>query len=142
SNRQGALCGVLAMTLMVIMALPAVAAPCESLSSLKLPDATITSAQSVAAGEFSPDGERKPFKSLPAFCRVTAEIKPSKDSDIKIEVWMPLAGWNGKYQALGNGGFAGMIGYPGMAGAVSRGYAAASTDTGHAGAGTDSSWGL
>src|SRR5207302_733253 len=67
---------------------------------------------------------------------------PSKDSDIKIEVWMPLAGWNGKYQALGNGGFAGMIGYPGMAGAVSRGYAAASTDTGHAGAGTDSSWGL
>ena len=143
SIHRGAFCGVLSVALLVlIMARPAHAASCESLSNLKLTDTTITLAQPVAAGEFAPDGTRKPFKDIPAFCRVTAEIKPSKDSDIKIEVWMPLTGWNGKYQALGNGGFAGMIGYPGMAVAVSRGYATSNTDTGHTGAGTDASWGL
>src|SRR5207302_4032063 len=128
------------------MASPAFAASCESLSSLKLPDTTITSAQAVAAGAFSPSPNPGAapafFKDLPAFCRVTAVLKPSKDSDIKMEVWMPASGWNGKYQTQGNGGFAGMINYPAMAGAVSRGYATASTDTGHAGAAADASWAL
>jgi feruloyl esterase len=73
---------------------------------------------------------------------VTADIKPSADSDIKIEVWMPLTGWNGKYQGQGNGGFAGMITYQGLAGSVSRGFASASTDTGHAGSAIDASWAL
>jgi hypothetical protein len=30
-----------------------------------------------------------------SFCRVAATLKPSGDSDIKIEVWLPLSGWNG-----------------------------------------------
>ena len=29
------------------------------------------------------------------------------DSDITVELWMPLSGWNGKLQGFGNGGFAG-----------------------------------
>ena len=29
------------------------------------------------------------FADLPAFCRVAATLKPSADSDIKIEVWLP-----------------------------------------------------
>lgn len=116
----------------VITAAPAFAAPCESLSNLKLPDTTITSARTVAAGAFAaPAGA--PFKDLPAFCRVTAEVKPAKDSDIKIEVWMPITGWNGKYQGVGNGGFAGSINYLGLADAVKASYASASTDTGHTG---------
>ncbi|HEV3315496.1 MAG TPA: tannase/feruloyl esterase family alpha/beta hydrolase [Candidatus Angelobacter sp.] len=143
SINGGALCGsVLAVALFVIMTAPAFAVPCESLSSLKLADTTITAAQSIAAGAFTPTPTGNPFKDVPAFCRVIAEIKPAKDSNIKIEVWMPISGWNGKYQGLGNGGFAGMIGYPGMAVAVSRGYATAGTDTGHAGSGTDASWAL
>ncbi|HEV2962856.1 MAG TPA: tannase/feruloyl esterase family alpha/beta hydrolase [Candidatus Angelobacter sp.] len=123
----------------------AFAASCESLSSLKLPDTTIISAQSIAAGAFTPGSAPQPlFKDLPAFCRVTAELKPSKDSDIKMEVWMPVSGWNGKYEGLGNGGFAGSISivYQAMASAMSRGYAAAGTDTGHTGSATDSSWAL
>jgi feruloyl esterase len=81
------------------------------------------------------------FKQLPAFCRVAATLRPSTDSDIKIEVWMPLANWNGKFQGVGNGGLAGFI-IPtagsggierGMAEALKRGYATASTDTGHTG---------
>ena len=47
------------------------------------------------------------FKQLPAFCRVAATLRPSSDSDIKIEVWMPLADWNSKFQAVGNGGLRG-----------------------------------
>jgi feruloyl esterase len=130
--------------LVVLAAAPALAAPCESLSGLKLADTTITSAQSVAAGAFEPPAGPSPaiFKELPAFCRVTAEIKPAKDSDIKIEVWMPVRGWNGKYQGVGNGGFAGSISYPAMANAVKAGYATASTDTGHSAGGTNAAWAL
>jgi feruloyl esterase len=116
---------------------PAGAASCESLTSLTLPDTTITSAQPVAAGEFTPPAGGPPgamnFKRLPAFCRVSATLAPSKDSDIKIEVWMPASDWNGKFQAVGNGGWSGSIVYPSLGRALSNGYATASTDTGHSG---------
>lgn len=124
------------------LALPSVAATCESLAALKLPDATITSAAVVAPGAFqvpSADGKGgkakgpNPYASLPSFCRVTATLMPSKDSDIKVEVWLPSASWNGKYQAVGNGGWAGVISYTALAAAVERGYASSSTDTGHVG---------
>jgi feruloyl esterase len=80
------------------------------------------------------------YKDVPAFCRVVAEVSPTADSAIKLEVWMPASGWNGKYQGQGNGGFAGMIGYPALGAAIKRGYAAAGTDTGHAGG--DAAWAL
>jgi feruloyl esterase len=70
---------------------------------------------------------------LPAYCRVAATLTPTSDSDIKIEVWLPSEGWNGKYQAVGNGGWAGIISYPAMAAALREGYATSSTDTGHVG---------
>ena len=82
------------------------------------------------------------FKSLPAFCRVEVTGKPSADSDIKIEVWMPASGWNGRFQGQGNGGFAGDIAYVNMAMAVLHGYATAGTNTGHTGQATDASWAL
>src|SRR6185436_8329868 len=73
------------------------------------------------------------FSQLPSFCRVAATLKPSADSDIKIEVWMPTTGWNGKFLAVGNGGWSGAIVYPALAVSLQRGYATASTDTGHSG---------
>lgn len=123
-------------------AIPGFAADCESLASLKLPNTAITSAALVAPGAFqlpAADGKGgkgkgpNPYAMLPGFCRVTATLIPSKDSDIKIEVWLPLAGWNSKYQAVGNGGWAGTLSYTAMAAAVERGYASSSTDTGHVG---------
>jgi feruloyl esterase len=123
-------------------------ATCESLQALLLPNTTITLSRSVAAGGFSPPATGRgganqlpAFKELPAFCRVAATLTPSADSDIRIEVWMPLANWNGKFQGVGNGGLAGFITYTagsggiqrGMAEALKRGYAVASTDTGHVG---------
>jgi len=119
------------------IAVPAFAASCDSLASLALPDTTITSAQVVAAGQFTPPGGNgkakgaNAYKELPAFCRVAATLKPSSDSDIKIEVWLPAANWNRKLQAVGNGGWAGVISYPALADAVRAGYASVSTDTGH-----------
>jgi feruloyl esterase len=75
-----------------------------------------------------------PYTALPAFCRVAVTLTPSSDSDIRIEVWLPESStWNGKFQAVGNGGWAGTIAYPAMATALAAGYATTSTDTGHIG---------
>ncbi|HTB12180.1 MAG TPA: tannase/feruloyl esterase family alpha/beta hydrolase [Bryobacteraceae bacterium] len=121
-----------------------VAADCDKLMSLALKDATITSATLVAAGAFTPpEGPQNgPYKSLPAFCRVQGVSKPSADSQIGFEVWMPEAGWNGKYFGIGNGGFAGSIQYSLMAAALHNGYASSSTDTGHKGPATAGDWAL
>ena len=112
------------------------AASCGALSTLTLPNAAITLAQAVAAGPFTPpaqgSGSDAP-RALPAFCRVAATLTPTRDSDIKIEVWLPASGWNGKYQAVGNGAFNGSIAYPAMMAALAKGYATSSTDTGHTG---------
>src|SRR5215471_19122939 len=116
---------------------PAAAQNCERLTDLTLPHTTITAAQSVAAGSF---GTGPAFKELPAFCRVAGVIKPTSDSEIKFEVWMPASGWNGKFEGVGNGGFAGIISPAALAAVLSRGYATASTDTGHSG--QDAKWAL
>jgi feruloyl esterase len=79
---------------------------------------------------------------LPAFCRVAGEIRPTKDSDIKFEVWMPTSDWNGKFMGIGNGGWSGEIWYPFMGVGLRRGYATASTDTGHEGNFDDGSFAL
>ncbi|PYU28095.1 MAG: hypothetical protein DMG32_03710 [Acidobacteria bacterium] len=110
------------------------AAACARLSSLKLPNATVTSVQVAPAGHFQPPtGAAEAFADLPSFCRVELTIKPSSDSDIKSETWLPLSGWNGKFQEVGNGGWNGFIQYAALATALRRGYATASTDTGHVG---------
>jgi feruloyl esterase len=126
----------------VVRAEPALAAPCEALSSLTLPHAAITSAVTVPAGGFSsPErgrgGGSKQYAKLPAFCRASVTSRPSSDSDIKIEVWLPVAGWNGKLQAIGQGGLAGSIPYAELAAALADGYATAGTDTGHVGGSAD-----
>jgi feruloyl esterase len=112
---------------------------CDSLKSLRLPDTTITAADKVPAGGFTPPGAGRaggqPYSGLPEFCRVSATLKPTDDSDIKVEIWLPESGWNGKFQAVGNGAWNGTIGYAAMADALRRGYATSSTDTGHTGGG-------
>ncbi len=77
-------------------------------------------------------------RNLPPFCRVQGVSKPSADSDIRFEVWLPEpAAWNRKFLSTGEGGFAGQLNYQrnGNDGAMDeilrRGFATASTDTGH-----------
>jgi feruloyl esterase len=120
------------------------ATPCESLSNIKLTNAKVTSATAVAAGGFVAPGPARgtnAYANLPAFCRVAATLTPSTDSDIKIELWLPQSGWNGKFQAVGNGGWAGTIPYAAIAAAMADGYAAAGTDTGHTGNNADFAFG-
>ena len=123
-------------------------ATCESLKSLSLPNVTIVAAGMVAAGPFTPPapagapagrgvqggrgGPAAPPQIVPAHCRVNAILRPSSDSEIEMEAWLP-ENWNGKFQFVGGGGWAGIISFPAMVTAVQEGYATASTDTGHKG---------
>lgn len=128
------------LAVLLLAALPAAAASCEKLAALALPHTTIQKVQAVPAGEFRPPMGR-PMAGMPAFCRVIGTLKPSADSDIRFEVWLPEK-WNGKYEGVGNGGFAGQINYQGLEASVRGGYASASTDTGHEAGGTDAAWAL
>src|SRR5262245_17440174 len=128
-------------SLSVAMLAAAIAAtPCENLKSLSLPTTTITSSEMVAAGAPLPAAQRggaapqagggggapqagagrggaQAAAPLPAFCRIVAVLKPSTDSEINVEVWLPAKeNWNGKFQAVGNGGWAGSI--QGLTGAM------------------------
>jgi feruloyl esterase len=124
---------------------------CESIAKLTLPNTTITTARWVDAGPMTvppapgrgaappaagarADSTLPPM--LPPHCRVAIVMRPSSDSHIGAEVWLP-ADWNGKFQAVGNGGWAGTISYTAMAGALQEGYATASTDTGHSASAND-----
>jgi feruloyl esterase len=137
---------LIAIMSLIIFVVPVAAASCESIASLALPDGKITSATLVAAGEFKPPmggpmmggpGGLAVFKTAPAFCRVTATLTPTPDSDIKIEVWMPAENWNGKLVGIGNGVWAGSISYSALAEPLAKGYATVATDTGHVGSGMD-----
>ncbi len=113
-------------------------ADCSALAGLTFENGTsITAADRVSPGTLK-ISDAVTIPRLPAFCRVQAVSKPSSDSDIRFEVWLPEpAAWNHKFLSTGEGGFAGQLNYqrPGLDGAMDellrRGYATASTDTGH-----------
>jgi feruloyl esterase len=120
------------------------ASPCEKLSALKIADTTIMLASSIPVGGLNlpVDALRPPdpmaaasrkalIGSLPAFCRVVAIIRPTPDSEIKFELWMPQSNWNERFLGVGNGAWAGSIIYSALANNLLRGFAVASTDGGH-----------
>ncbi|MDP8986659.1 MAG: tannase/feruloyl esterase family alpha/beta hydrolase [Pseudomonadota bacterium] len=108
-------------------------AACDSLTGANLPNGRIASAENVAGGPFTPpEPAGQPPLDLPPFCRVSAILTPTPDSEIRIELWLPRD-WNGKFIGVGMGGWGGAINYVGMAPFLRRGYATAATDTGHRG---------
>jgi feruloyl esterase len=131
--KSGALLAAL-LTSIAFGATPVAADTCSNLTAnvklRALPNTTITTATTVS-GTFTPPDGTPALLGLPSFCRVAATLTPSPTSDIKVEVWLPTTGWNGRLQGVGNGGLAGSISYTAMAPAVEAGYASASTDTGH-----------
>ncbi len=120
-----------------LLASPAAAADCAALTAAKLPGVEITGATLVAKGA-------APLKPAADICRVTLTARPSANSDVRIEVWIPQGpAWNGKFVQVGNGGFAGSIPYRSLNRIVADGYAGAGTDNGHqAEDGTDARWAL
>jgi len=57
----------------------------------------------MAAGTLSAAAATCDIQGRACFCRVLASAKPTSDSDIRIEVWLPVAGWNGELRGYGNG---------------------------------------
>jgi feruloyl esterase len=118
-------------------------ATCEELSSVSLPNGTVASARVVESGKFVPPpppqnvgvfgGAPARVGDIPAFCRVTAILKPSNDSDIQAEFWMPVSTWNGRLQPTAAGVFLGMVNYAAMANILRTGAATATSDNGHEG---------
>src|SRR5262245_1276498 len=124
-----------------VPSVPRTAADCQQLRALRLENTTISAAEAVR-GSFTPPGSRDTVRNLPAFCRVAGEIRPTSDSHIAFEVWLPLENCNGKFAGVGNGCWAATISYAGppivtLSEQVRRGYAVASTNTGHTGDGGD-----
>jgi feruloyl esterase len=142
------------------MAATLAATPCDGLKNISLPHTTITTAAFVPEGVFQPVTAPRSSTSpatpapergarggapaepiiAPAHCRVVAVLRPSSDSLINMELWLPPADkWNGKFEAVGNGGWAGYIQglgaqpgqTPAMVTALRAGYAVAGNDTGH-----------
>jgi feruloyl esterase len=109
------------------------ASSCDGVRQLDLPHVTVTSAAVVAEGAtLQLAAGQAPFKAPVAFCRVQGVSRPTADSEIGFEVWIPEGGrWNGKYMQAGNGGFAGGIPYTLLTVGLAHGYAVAGTDDGH-----------
>jgi len=124
---------VLAIAFSQPMTLPAQS--CERLTQMTVTNASHVEARTITSGSVQPDGNAKTVSGLPPFCRVTATLTPTTDSQIRIEVWLPQSNWNGKFLAVGSGGWGGSIAYAGMADALRRGYATSATDDGHTGEG-------
>jgi feruloyl esterase len=109
-------------------------ATCESLAKLSLPNVKIVSAVPVTPPVTLPDPDMTRTVVKVPFCRVTGVSTPTRDSEIRFEVWLPLQGrWNGAYLQNGNGGTAGHIRRFDMTRALHSGYATAATDDGHRG---------
>jgi feruloyl esterase len=133
------------VSLITVATSSAYAATCDSLSHLVLPETTITLAKLETAETYKTgliETQGPPLTNLPPFCRVAAEVRPTPDSRIRFEVWMPASEWNGKFMGVGNGGWSGEIWYPFMGTALRGNYATASTDTGHEGSFKDASFAL
>ena len=131
----------------VLVAEPTGGTACNSLLKLSLPNTTINKAETYPAGPFAPPDPRRAappdapeVNDLPAFCRVLAKLTPSTDSEILVELWLPAEGWNGKFQAVGNGGWAGNVDWAALRAALRRGYATAATSAGHLGGGNSASF--
>jgi feruloyl esterase len=130
----GKLLGIAFLASSFLFASSARADTCSNLkNTFSLPHLRITSAETVPAGSFktsNSDG-RVPVSDIPAFCRAIGTLAPVHDSQIAVEVWMPISGWNGKLQAIGNHELGGVFYYGDMATELKRNFAVASTDTGH-----------
>ena len=132
---------MIASLVVTLAAAAASLTPCEGLSKLKLDNATIVSATVVPegpaptrAGGARAGAPAQAPQTIPAHCRVRIDLRPTSDSHIEMEMWLPpVEAWNGKFMGVGNGGFAGSIqGLTNeMPQALRRGYATAGTDTGH-----------
>jgi feruloyl esterase len=103
----------------------------KKIRDLNIPGLNVTNIRFVQKGTpFKPANSAGEIKELPDFCLVAATLRPTPQSYIRIEVWLPQHNWNGRLLGTGNGGGAGGIAYAALANGLQRGYATANTDMG------------
>src|SRR6266566_1570650 len=114
------------------------ASDCASLTSVTPETSTITSAAIVTP----PATINGVAVSVP-FCRVQGVARPSSDSEIKFEVWLPptAAAWTGRMKVNGTGGYAGSTPYARLARDIGDGFVTAGSNMGHDG-GESATWTL
>lgn len=143
------LLALLPVAAMLVVAEPAAAigTTCAALGAPTVPGAEVVSMSAVERhdhtvppGPFNPE----PITDIPPFCDVNLTLThPGAGDNVTVDVWLPLAGWNGRFQGTGGGGFAAGFGDAGVAPAVKEGYVAAATDAGVAGdPGSPEQWAL
>ena len=105
------------------------ASDCAGLTAVKPEGTTITSSSVVSTASIGGSIVGVPF------CRVEGIARPSSDSEIKFEVWLPSARdkWTGRMKVNGTGGFAGGVPYPRMAQDIGDGFITAGSNMGHEG---------
>ena len=114
------------------------AEPCAGLTGQALGDAKIESAEvtTTVAG-----GPGPAITGLPEVCRVRGLATPTPRSSIHFEAWLPVTGWTGRIEMIGNGGYSSTISTRALAALVQQGTAAVATDTGHQGGDLDFGFG-
>lgn len=129
SMKRFHLCVSIVSCILFLPSSPARAGTCEDLAKLQFPDTTIDKAEVVTHNSFT-TVKHRPIGELPEFCRVVATLRPSADSDIHVEMWLPQSAWNGRLLGTGSGGFGGFIYYEELASGLKQGYAVVNTDMG------------
>ena len=114
------------------------AVSCAGLTSVVPEGSTITSATLV-----SPPATIGGANVAVPLCRVQGTARPSSDSEIKFEVWLPptAAAWTGRMKVNGTGGYAGATPYPRLAQDIGDGFVTAGSNMGHDG-GESAAWTL
>jgi feruloyl esterase len=135
--KLSALLGILGSLALAGAASAASGSSCDGLRSMAIPNVAISAVDvvtppppSTGRGGAGAAGPAAPV--LPEYCRVRLLLTPTSDSKINAELWMPTTTWNGRFMAVGNGGFGGSIqGFGEMQNALRLGYATSGNDTGH-----------
>lgn len=102
----------------------------KNLSDFKLDGITIDLIEEIENNKFTEPNQNKVFPYLPTFVRIVLTSRPTTESNIKIEVWLPKENWNGRFLGTGNGGGGGSFYYESLVSGLKRGFAVANTDLG------------
>ena len=133
ARRAGRLLPLALLGAAILPGIARAATPCENLVTVALDGARVSWSVAVPGPAFiAPDGNT--YTNLPPFCRVGIAASPTPDSLVNVELWMPSDAWNGRFEGVGNGGYAGTValGVPAMISGLKQGFAVATTDLGTA----------